>query len=388
VYSARQPGIATGMTVISHSQLTSLAELLDEEETAVSVYIDLDPAVTPTASDLDSRVRSAIDRLHDMAPENGDAKRRYGAAVERIETFLSENDLRGEGQVHGAALFAHGEETFAARPLWRSAGEDVHVGHRFALRRLAAADSRTDEVLLVIAGRELGRVALFRDGRLFEVVHADDDVENRHSQGGWAQSKLQRYTDNQAEQHIKHVVEIAERVHARLDRPPLVIAATEENASAAEDMLGQEAAAALIGRLANPRDMGEAELLDALAEQAHAHDARREDELLERWAAQRGRDEGEESLDWALAAVSDARVETLLLAPGAAPDVFRCPQCGRLSDHAQVCPVDGSFIQGDPDGVEAVVSETLVRGGQVWELLDVDRRDLDAVGGVGVIVRF
>ena len=65
-----------------------------------------------------------------------------------------------------------------------------------------------------------------------------------------------------------------------------------------------------------------------------------------------------------------------------------CPQCGRLSDHAQVCPVDGSFIQGDPDGVEAVVSETLVRGAQVWELLDVDRRDLDAMGGVGVIVRF
>ncbi len=86
--------------------------------------------------------------------------------------------------------------------------------------------------------------------------------------------------------------------------------------------------------------------------------------------------------------MSDARVETLLIAPGASPDIFSCPQCGRLSDHAQVCPVDGSFIQGDPDGIEAVVAETLARGGAVWELLDVDRRDLDPVGGVGVVVRF
>jgi hypothetical protein len=81
-------------------------------------------------------------------------------------------------------------------------------------------------------------------------------------------------------------------------------------------------------------------------------------------------------------------VETLLIAPGAAPDVYSCPQCGRLSDHAQVCPVDGSFIQGDPDGIEAVVAETIQRGGQVWELMDVDRRDLDVTGGIGVIVRF
>ncbi|HET6850202.1 MAG TPA: hypothetical protein VFH74_15190 [Gaiellales bacterium] len=376
------------MTVISHPQLTSLAELRDDEEAAISVYLDLDPAVTPTTADLDSRIRSAVDRLHEMAPEDGAAKRRFESALGRLRSFLDENDLRGDGQVHGAALFAHGDETFAARPLWRSAGEDVHAGHRFALRRLAAADSRTDEVLLLIAGRELGRLALFRDGSLYELLDEDEDIENRHSQGGWAQSKLQRYTDRQAEQHIKHVVEITERVHARLDRPPLVIAATEENASLAKEQLGQETSAALIGTLANARDMGESELRDALAEQAQAHDARREQELLERWAEQRGRDEVEESLDWALAAVSDARVETLLIAPGASPDVYRCPQCGRLSDHAQVCPVDGSFIQGDPDGIEAVVAETLVRGGQVWELLDVDRRDLDPAGGVGVIVRF
>ncbi|HEY0387569.1 MAG TPA: Vms1/Ankzf1 family peptidyl-tRNA hydrolase [Gaiellales bacterium] len=376
------------MTVISHSELTSLAGVRDDEETAVSVYLDLDPAVTPTGADLASRVTSAVDRLRQAAPQDGGAKRRFQPAVDRIEEFLRDTNVRGEGQVHGAALFAHGEDTFAARPLWRSAGEDVRVGRRFALRRLAAADSRTSEVLLLVAGRELGRIALLSDGSLLEVLDADEDVENRHSKGGWAQSKLQRYTDRQAELHLKHVVEIAERVHARLDRPPVVIAGTEENTAVVSDSLGQELSEAVIGTIPNARDMGAADLLEALAAQAREHDARREDALLERWAAQSGRDDAERSLDWSLAAVSDARVETLLIAPGADPEIFSCPQCGRLSDHAQVCPVDGSFIQGDPDGVEAVVGETLTRGGQVWELLDVDRRDLDEVGGLGVVVRF
>ena len=40
-----------------------------------------------------------------------------------------------------------------------------------------------------------------------------------------------------------------------------------------------------------------------------------------------------------------------------AADVCSCPQCGRLSDHAHLCPLDGSFIQLDPDGVSAAVAE-------------------------------
>ena len=81
-------------------------------------------------------------------------------------------------------------------------------------------------------------------------------------------------------------------------------------------------------------------------------------------------------------------METLLVAPGADPDVFTCAQCGRLAARAEVCPYDGTFCQHEPDGVEAVVSAALRGGAEVWELIDVDRRDLDGAGGLGAIVRY
>ena len=184
------------------------------------------------------------------------------------------------------------------------------------------------------------------------------------------------------------MVEILERAHAQLGRPPIVIAATDENAATASQRLGQEAASAVIGELANVRDLGEAELLDQLTAIASAHDEHRERDLLERRAAQIGRREVGDSLDEVLAAISDGRAETLLIARGADAEVCSCPQCGRLSDHAQVCPVDGSFIQRDHEGIEVAVAETIARGGDIRELGDADRRDLDAGDGLGVIVRF
>jgi len=89
-----------------------------------------------------------------------------------------------------------------------------------------------------------------------------------------------------------------------------------------------------------------------------------------------------------LDAAYTGRIETLLIARGASPDVFTCPQCGRLGAEARVCPYDETFMQHEPDGVEAAVSATLRADATVWELVDPDRRDLDAAGGLGAIVRY
>ena len=53
-----------------------------------------------------------------------------------------------------------------------------------------------------------------------------------------------------------------------------------------------------------------------------------------------------------------------------------------------MCPYDETFMQHEPDGVEAVVSATLRADGTVWELIDPARRDLDAASGLGATVRY
>jgi hypothetical protein len=383
------PWHGNDMPTTTSPLLQTLAEVNDEDAAAISVYLDLDPSLTATPADIASRVHSAVDRLAAASEQrSGGPKRKFDDGVDRVQRFLGEQDLRGGAEVHGAALFALGSDVFEALPLWRSAGEAITVGRRFALRRLAAEDARTSQVMLVIAGRELGRVVLLRDGRLIELVDADQEIENRHHQGGWAASKLQRYTDRQAVLHLAAVVEIAERVHARVGRPPIVLAGTTESTAVMRGRLGHEASAALIGELPNLRDFGEAGVLHELTALAERHDSERERAMLERHAEQLGRGELAEGLDAALIAISESRVETVLLAPGAEPEVCVCPQCGRLSDHVQVCPLDGSFITLDPTGLEVAVAEAVCRGADVWQVTDANRDALRASAGIGVITRY
>ena len=100
-----------------------------------------------------------------------------------------------------------------------------------------------------------------------------------------------------------------------------------------------------------------------------------------------GRD-GRDSAGWdaTLAAASDGRVETLLVQEGANRAASRCPECGRAVATGATCPLDGSQLVGEEDGLELAVQWTLAHGGTA---LTVRRgRDLDPVEGIGAILRF
>jgi hypothetical protein len=377
------------MPVSEATWLRPLAEHTAEDEAAISVYLDLSPSSTPTPADLATRVRSAVDTLGSLVSDrSGDAKRRAEAGIRRVTAFLEGEDLRGGGHVHGAAIFADGDDVFTAVPLWRAVQDLTTAGQRFVLRPAAALASRTNDVLLIEAGRELGRVIAFDRGHVIDVADADDHIANRHSRGGWMQSRIQRDIDRQAELHLGEVVGIVERLHDPLGRPPIVIAATDEHAAIVRERMNEMTAGAVIGVLGNARDAEVTRLSDEVRRLADEHDLERERALLDRRAEQLGREEVGAGLEGVLDAAYTGRIETLLFARGADPDVFTCPQCGRLGAEARVCPYDETFMQHEPDGIEAVVSATLRADGTVWELMDPDRRDLDAAGGLGAIVRY
>jgi hypothetical protein len=377
------------MPVREATWLRPLAERVDEDEAAISVYLDLSPSATPTPADLATRVRSAMDALGSLAStRSGDAKRHIEAGVQRVSSFLEDDDPRGGGHVHGAAIFTDGDQVFTALRLWRSVPDMATATRRFVLRPAAALASRTNDVLLIESGRELGRVIAFDHGHVIDVANADDHIANRHSRGGWMQSRIQRDLDRQAELHLGEVVAIVERLHEPLGRPPIVIAATEEHAAAVRELMAGVTAGAVIGVLGNVRDADVAQLYEDVLRLADEHDVRREGQLLDRRAEQLGREEVAGGLEGVLDAAYTGRIETLLFARGADPDVFTCPQCGRMGAEARVCPYDETFMQHEPDGIEAVVSATLRADGTVWELMDPDRRDLDAAAGLGAIVRY
>lgn len=375
------------------NELQNLAAVRDEHGAAISVYLDLDPSLTPTPDDLQSRVGSVVDRAQQQEPAGlpHDEKRAFGAAVTRIEETLVDRPAWDNGvRTHGICVFARGEDVFDAETIPHPLEDDAVVGEIFSLRQLAAAASRSSEAVVLLASRELGRLWLLRDGRLFDVFNDEEEIENRHKRGGWAQANLQRWIDGTAERHLKDVVEHLEHVYDRIGRPPIILSATEENATVVRGHMTQDVAERVIGQIGNARDFDTQQLMETAEQHLRRLDADRQEELLERRRAQVGRAEILPSPDEALAAISDQRVEWLLLSPrfpNLGLHIFRCPRCDRLSDSPGQCPLDGDQMLLDPHGIDHAVSKTLLNGGSVWEL-DDPIAELDENRGIGVIIRF
>ena len=378
-------------TTVSLDGLRELAAFRAQTGCAISLYLDLDPSVAPTAADVATRVRSLLDageRSHgatrgDLAHEVRQGLRRD---FERLERFFDEEFDRDGAQ--GLAVFSAGlDNVWHVLPLPEPVPEAVRVADDFLLAPLVPLVGRGSGALVGVVNREQGRLYALRGGRLEEVADLTEDAPNRHDQGGWSQARFQRHVENVAHEHYKAVGDELERHFRRLGRPRIVIVCSDEVRHDFASVLATEVGDAIVGWATAEQHAGPAELHDAAAPLLESWHVTREREALERWREGAGRGERASS-GWAetLEAASDARVELLLYADGASSDAHRCPSCGRVAVDAGACPLDGTTMEPRDDGLDLAVRLALANGGEVLAVRH--RRDLDSVGGIGATLRF
>ena len=378
-------------TTVSLDGLRELAAFRAENGCAISLYLDLDPSVAPTAGDVATRVRSLLDagsKSHgatrgDLAHEVRQGLKRD---FERIQQFFDGEFDRDGAQ--GLAVFAAGlDNVWSVVPLPASVPDAVRVANDFLLAPLVPLVGRGYGALVAVVNREQGRVYALRGGRLEEVADLTEDAPSRHDQGGWSQARYQRHVDNVAQEHYKVVGEELEAHFRRLNRPRIVVVCSEEVRPEFTSVLPTELSEAIVGWATAEQHAGPAELAEAAAPLLEAWHAEREQEATERWREESGKN-ARAATGWAetLEAASDARVELLLYANGAQRDAFRCPQCGRASADAGSCPLDGTTMEARDDGLDLAVRLTLANGGEVLALRH--RRDLEPVEGIGALLRF
>ncbi len=378
-------------STVSLDGLRELASFRAQNGCAISLYLDLDPSVTPTARDAATRVRSLLDagaKSHgatrpDLAHE---VQQGLKADFERLERFFEE-DFDRDG-AHGLAIFAAGPDN-----VWRTLSlpmpvpDTVRVADDFLLAPLVPLIGRGEGALVVVVNREAGRVLALRGGRLEEIADRTEDSSSSHEQRGGSQARFQRHVENIAHEHYKTVADELERRYRRLQRPRIVVVCSEQVRPEFAEVLPTEVADAVIGWATADQHAGPAELQEAVVPLLDLWWAEREAELVERWREEAGRG-GRAASGWdeTLEAASDARVDTFLYQEGVQKDAFRCPACGRASLQAQTCPLDGTKMEPRDDGLDLAVRLTLAHGGDVWAV--EHRQDLEPVEGVGALLRF
>ncbi len=368
--------------------LRELASFRAEKGCAISLYLNLDPSVVPTAGDAQSRMNALLNEA--QKPDRKDLTHEQRAALrvdfERIGRWF-DDEFERDG-TRGLAIFAASFDNFwSTLPLPEPVPDRVNVGRDFHLAPLVPAVARADGTIVAVVGREQGQLYRLRAGRLEEIADHFDEQPGQHDQGGWSQARYQRHIEKLVQDHLKGVAEELDRSRRRMHSPKVILVCSEEMRSEFTEELPASAREALVGWTQARSNANPTELLQAVTpvlEKVHAKD---EAEAIARWREEAGRN-GRAAAGWeaTLEAASDGRVELLLFQEGSDRPAWRCPACGRAAVSAGSCPLDGTQLEPVDAGLDLAVHQTLAHGGAVWAIRHHD--DLAPVEGIGALLRY
>jgi peptide chain release factor subunit 1 len=376
---------------ITWDELRNLAGFEAEKGCAITLYLDLDPSVSPTPGDAVTRLHSLLD---EAAKANGANRRELThdqrvaltSDFERIRSFY-ENEFERDG-AHGLAIFSSGlDNIWRTLPLTEAVQDQVKVSSTLYLAPLVPLVGRGEGALVVVVGRERGHFYRLRGGRLEDLADHTEEQPGRHDQGGLSQARYQRHIETKVREHLHEVAQALDRLVRRLRNVHVVVISSEETRAEFDDVLTHEAKAAVIGWTAAEAHATPSELLQLAVPVLDRYRAERETDVVARWEEEAGRN-GRAAAGWeqTLEAASDARIDLLLFQDGVDHEAFRCPRCGRVAVGGGTCPLDGTSMEASSDGLDLAVHQTLLHGGRVWAVRH--RQDLGPVEGIGALLRY
>ena len=376
---------------ITWDHLRELAAFRATRGCAVSLYLDLDPSVAPTAGDVQVRVSSLLGeaerRLEDgRARLDHEARAALRGDLDRIGRWFR-TDFDRDG-VRGLALFADGLDNFwSTIEIGEPVVDDVKIAEELYLAPLTAVVGRGDGALVAMIGRERGQVFRLEAGRLVEIADRTDDVPSRHDQGGWSQANYERHIETIVDRHLRRVAATLDRCARTMRGAPIVLVGFDEVRSEFEALLAHETRTCVVGWATVEAHADGQRLLAAIRPVVERWWSGREEATLDRWREEAAKN-GRAAAGWeeTLEAASDGRVELLLVQSGVDHSAFECPKCGRAQLTDGSCPIDGTAMESRDAGLDVAVHKTLVNGGTVQVIRE--HRDLEPVGGLAALLRY
>ena len=371
------------MAVITEAAIRELAGIRGDVAPITSCYLDVDGRRLTRHQD----VEHELDGVLRGARVRANGHRSVHDDLRRIEAFVRGGFDRRE--TRGLAIFA-----CSASQLWevielpKPVRSCLLINHAPAVGQLESMVREHEPVGVLLADRQRAQLYVFELGRLTDRSELLDELPRDYdSRGERERGTPAHHREELAHQHLRHAARAAFELWQARGFHHLAIGAPDAIAGELEGTLHQYLRDRLCGRIAVGVGAPAADVL-AAAEAVEAEvERRREAAIVGRLkeAAVTGR-RGVTGLAPTLKALSERRVERLIVSKGYAEQGWRVPGTGTLAEVGPRHPDTGARMERVEDVVEDAIEEAISQGVPVT--ICVADADLDVMGRIGALLRY
>lgn len=366
-----------------------MQELLGYESNGtgiVSVYLDTDS----TRQTVDAIKLQARGMLKEAQPA-------YSREAEAIERFL---DLSFDWSDPGLALFCgHGGDFFRAYPSPVAFRNRIRLGARPYVKPLTHLLDHYAHFGVILVDREGGRFFEYHLGELQETdSYTGEEVRKvkdgtgsaavgRRGGGGTSGPSGGKHEDEVVARNMRETAAAANAFFANRSIRRLFLGGTSENVAQFRNELPKQLQTCLAGTLSIDADSGEAEVRRLALALLGEVNAEREAKLVERLVTLNAMGSNAVAgLDDTLQAISERRVETLIISDGFRVPGYEDQASGFVVANLARSPMSEQELTPVDDVVDAAVAQTVAQSGHV-EVIN-DNPALEHLGRIGAILRY
>ncbi|MDQ3757905.1 MAG: hypothetical protein M3394_08645 [Actinomycetota bacterium] len=371
------------MTTLTQDSVRALAGFKAQDGPVVSLYLDVDGRRYVRPRDYEVHLESLLRQA--SARTDGDAG--TAALFHRIEGFVKGGIDRS--RTRGLAVFA-----CRSPELWEVIALPVRVRNQLVVnatphvRQLESVLDEYERFAVLLADKQRARLFVFELGELVERSELFDQLPRHEDDGGDRdRDHVRGHSAEVAHQHLKRAAQVAFDMFKAQPFDHLVLAAPDEIARELERDLHSYLRERIRARLSIPVNASEAAIRQAALEVEQEVERAKEAQVVQRLRdAVGGRTAGVAGLADTVVALTERRVDTLVVSEGYEEPGWRCHGCGHVALKGRSCPVCARDMHQVDDVVEEAIDEALAQSCRVE--VCVGNADLDVLGRIGALLRF
>jgi len=372
------------VALLNEESIRALASFKSADRPVVTAYLDVDGKRWPKFADVEARLDRLVREASEKASSNG--HRDALPDLQRVQAHLKGGLDRS--RTRGLAVFASGDELWEVHELPVRVKDQLVINATPHVRQLEGIVDNYKGFGFLLADKQRTRMFVFELNRLVdksEVFEAlprhDDDAGDRDR--GHTDHHLQEVTH----QHVKRAAQVAFDVWQKHPFDHLIISAGPEIAHELENDLHAYLKERIRARINIPAAAPESVIVEAVLDVEEQVERQREQDMVDRLRSAAGAHRGGVTgLEAVLAAMSERRVDTLIVSEGYEVEGWRCGGCGVLATKGPSCPTCEGTMDKVDDVVEEAVEEALLQSCHVE--MCIDNADLDVAGRIGALLRY